>query len=166
MVSNLCTRRLPVLWVGVCVVGICLVFSCCQTYFYLDSCCTCFGNHYFSDHTWYSVGFVREPELRHQYSMLFNHHGYVVSGLKNLELFLSIELPKITDIQHTPPPFPNCNIWAVAPPSREDRYITSLGFSTGPSVMRQMENKNMTRFWKKLCTLWYVHTININMESC
>ena len=37
-------------------------------------------------------GFVRKPELRHQHDMLFNHHGYVVSGLKNLELFLSIEL--------------------------------------------------------------------------
>ena len=78
--------------------------------------------------------------------MLFNHHGYVVSGLKNLELFLSIELPKIMDIQHTPPPFPDCDNWAVAPPSREDGYITSLGFSTGPSAMRQMENRNMTRF--------------------
>ena len=57
----------------------------------------------------YPYGFVRKPELRHQYGMLFNHHGYVISGLKNLELFLSIVLPKITDIQHTPPPFPDCD---------------------------------------------------------
>ena len=27
-------------------------------------------------------GFVRKPELRHQYGMLFNHHGQVISGLK------------------------------------------------------------------------------------
>ena len=27
-------------------------------------------------------GFVRKPELRHQYEMLFNHHGQVISGLK------------------------------------------------------------------------------------
>ena len=94
----------------------------------------------------YKHGFVRKPELRHQYGMLFNHHGYVVSGLKNLELFLSIELPKIMDIQHTPPPFPDCDNWAVAPPSRDNGYITSLGFSTGPSAIRQMENRNMTRF--------------------
>ena len=26
-------------------------------------------------------GFVRKPELRHQYGMLFNHHGQVISGL-------------------------------------------------------------------------------------
>ena len=67
-------------------------------------------------------GFVKKPELRHQYGMLFNHHGYVVSGLKNLELFLSIELPKITDIMHTPLPFPDCDNWAVAPPSRHKGY--------------------------------------------
>ena len=29
-------------------------------------------------------GFVRKPELRHQYGMLFNHHGQVISGLKNM----------------------------------------------------------------------------------
>ena len=31
-------------------------------------------------------GFVRKPELRHQYGMLFNHHGQVISGLKNMGL--------------------------------------------------------------------------------
>ena len=78
--------------------------------------------------------------------MLFNHHGYVVSGLKNLELFLSIKLPKVMDILHTPLSFPDCNNWAVAPPSRTDGYLSTLGFSTSPGPMRQMENQNMTRF--------------------
>ena len=32
-------------------------------------------------------GFVRRPELRHQYGMLFNHHGQVISSLKNLDFF-------------------------------------------------------------------------------
>ena len=45
-------------------------------------------------------GFVRKPELQHQYGMLFNHHGQVISGLKNMDLFLSIDLPKIEDIAH------------------------------------------------------------------
>ena len=81
-------------------------------------------------------GFVRKPELRHQYGMLFNHHGYVVSGLKNLELFLSIKLPKVTDILHTPPPYPDCNNWAVTPPPRRDGYLDlSLGFSTSKGLM-------------------------------
>ena len=40
-------------------------------------------------------GFVRKPELRHQYGMLLNHHGQVISGLKNMDLFLSIDLPKL-----------------------------------------------------------------------
>ena len=54
-------------------------------------------------------GFVRKPELRHQYGMLFNHHGQVISGLKNMDLFLSIDLPKVEDIAHIPPPFPECD---------------------------------------------------------
>ena len=32
-------------------------------------------------------------ELRHQYGMLFNHHGYVMAGLQSLQLFLAIDLP-------------------------------------------------------------------------
>ena len=51
-------------------------------------------------------GFIRKPELHHQYGMLFNHHGQVITGLKNMDLFLSIDLPKSADIAHVPPPFP------------------------------------------------------------
>ena len=45
-------------------------------------------------------GFIKKPELRHQYGMLFNHHGQVISGLKNMDLFLSIDLPKVEDMSH------------------------------------------------------------------
>ena len=31
-------------------------------------------------------GFVRKPELRHQYGMLFNHHGQVISRTKEYGL--------------------------------------------------------------------------------
>ena len=75
-------------------------------------------------------GFVRKPELRHQYGMLFNHHGQVISGLKNMDLFLSIDLPKVEDIQHVPLPFPDCDHWAS--PHRTNRnqhvYYSALGF--------------------------------------
>ena len=75
-------------------------------------------------------GFVRKPELQHQYGMLFNHHGQVISGLKNMDLFLSIDLPKVEDIAHVPPPFPECDNWAA--PHKTNRnhhvYYSSLGF--------------------------------------
>ena len=75
-------------------------------------------------------GFIRKPELRHQYGMLFNHHGQVISGLKNMDLFLSIDLPKVEDIQHVPPPFPDRNHWAS--PHRTNRnqhvYYSALSF--------------------------------------
>ena len=62
--------------------------------------------------------------------MLFNHHGQVISGLKNMDLFLSIDLPKVADIAHVPPPFPECDNWA--PPHKSNLnqhvYYSSLGF--------------------------------------
>ena len=75
-------------------------------------------------------GFVRKPELRHQYGMLFNHHGQVISGLKNMDLFLSIDLPKVEDIAHVPPPFPACDNWATPHKSNCNHhvYYSSLGF--------------------------------------
>ena len=68
-------------------------------------------------------GFVRKPELRHQYRMLFNHHGQVISGLKNMDLFLSIDLPKIEDITHVPPPFPDCDNWAAPHKSNKNHHV-------------------------------------------
>ena len=75
-------------------------------------------------------GFIRKPELRHQYGMLFNHHGQVISGLKNMDLFLSIDLPKVEDIAHVPPPFPDCDNWATPHKSNRNQhvYYSSLGF--------------------------------------
>ena len=75
-------------------------------------------------------GFVRKPELRHQYGMLFNHHGQVISGLKNMDLFLSIDLPKVEDIAHVPPPFPDCDNWAAPHKTNRNQhvYYSSLGF--------------------------------------
>ena len=75
-------------------------------------------------------GFVRKPELRHQYRMLFNHHGQVISGLKNMDLFLSIDLPKVEDIAHIPPPFPECDNWAAPHKSNRNHhvYFSAHGF--------------------------------------
>ena len=64
-------------------------------------------------------GFVWKLELCHQYGMLFNHHGQVISRLKNMDLFLLIDLPKVEDIAHVPPPFPDCDNWA--PPHKTNR---------------------------------------------
>ena len=52
----------------------------------------------------------RQPELRHQYGMLFDHQGYVMLGLQSLQLFLAVDLPKIEDLYHEPPEFPNCSM--------------------------------------------------------
>ena len=68
-------------------------------------------------------GFVRKPELRHQYEMLFNHNGQVISGLKNMDLFLSIDLPKVEDIAHVLPPFLECDNWAAPHQTNRNQHL-------------------------------------------
>ena len=65
-----------------------------------------------------------KPELHHQYGMLFNHHGYMMPGLQSLQLFLAVDLPKIEDLHHTPPPFPNCTNWTALYPVGMQYYET------------------------------------------
>ena len=87
-------------------------------------------------------GFVRKPELPHQYGMLFNHHGQVISGLKNMDLFLSIDLPKVEDIAHVLPPFPECDNWAAPHCTNRNQhvYYSALGF--GKNNHRPMTELN------------------------
>ena len=66
----------------------------------------------------------RKLELRHQYGMLFNHQGYVMLGLQSLQLFLAVDLPKIEDLYHEPPEFPNCSMWAALDPFYKNYYST------------------------------------------
>ena len=66
----------------------------------------------------------RKPELRHQYGMLFNHQGYVMPGLQSLQLFLAVDLPKVEDLYHESPEFPNCSIWAAQDPFYSNYYST------------------------------------------
>ena len=93
-------------------------------------------------------GFVRKPELRHQYGMLFNHHGQVISGLKNMDLFLSIDLPKVEDIAHVPPPFPECDNWAAPHKSNCNQhvYYSYLGFGTDKHGPMTELNSNMSQY--------------------
>ena len=56
--------------------------------------------------------------------MLFNHQGYVMLGLQSLQLFLAVDLPKIEDLYHEPPEFPNCSMWAALDPFYKNYYST------------------------------------------
>ena len=93
-------------------------------------------------------GFVRKPELRHQYGMLFNHHGQVISGLKNIDMFLSIVLPKVEDIAHVPPPFPDCDNWTAPHKSNRNQhvYYSYLGFGTDKHGPMTALNSNTSQY--------------------
>ena len=47
-----------------------------------------------------------------------------------MDLFLSIDLPKVEDIAHVPPPFPDCDNWAAPHKTNQNQhvYYSSLGF--------------------------------------
>ena len=47
-----------------------------------------------------------------------------------MDLFLSIDLPKVEDIAHVPPPFPDCDNWAAPHKSNRNQHVfySSLGF--------------------------------------
>ena len=49
-----------------------------------------------------------------------------------MDLFLSIDLPKVEDIAHVPPPFPECDNWAAPHKSNRNQhvYYSYLGFGT------------------------------------
>ena len=55
--------------------------------------------------------------------MLFNHQGYVMPGLQSLRLFLAVDLPKVEDLYHEPPEFPNCSTWAALDSTKGSYYI-------------------------------------------
>ena len=80
------------------------------------------------------LGSTKQPRLHHEYGMLFNHHGYLLSGLQRLYLFLAIDLPTPDDLLHTPPRFPNCTHWA--PPDNQS-VLSAEFYGHSPSMVYQ-----------------------------
>ena len=80
--------------------------------------------------------------------MLFNHHGQVISGLKNLDLFLSIDLPKVEDILHAQPQFPDCDNWAATAKRNKNQHVcySALGFGNGNSGPMTEFNTNTSDY--------------------
>ena len=80
--------------------------------------------------------------------MLFYHHGQVISELKNMDLFLSIDLPKVEDIAHVPPPFPHCDNSAAPHKSNRNQhvYYSYLGFGTDKQGPMTELNSNTSQY--------------------
>ena len=72
----------------------------------------------------------------------------VISGLKNMDLFLSIDLPKVEDIAHVPPPFPECDNWAAPHKSNRNQhvYYSYLGFGTDKHGPMTELNSNTSQY--------------------
>ena len=93
-------------------------------------------------------GFVRKPEIRHQYRMLFNHHGQVIFGLKNMDLFLSIYLPKVKDIAHVQPLFLEYDNWTAPHRTNQNQhvYYSTIGFGRNNHGLMTELNSNTSEF--------------------
>ena len=65
-----------------------------------------------------------------------------------MDLFLSIDLPKVEDIAHVPPPFPECDNWAAPHKSNRNQhvYYSYLGFGTDKHGPMTELNSNTSRY--------------------
>ena len=51
---------------------------------------------------------IRKPVLKPEYGTLFDHMGYIMHGVQRRYLFVAVDLPKVQDLLHDPPPPPDC----------------------------------------------------------
>ena len=65
-----------------------------------------------------------------------------------MDLFLSIDLPKVEDIAHVPPPLPECDNWAAPHKSNHNQhvYYSYLGFGTDKHGPMTELNCNMSQY--------------------
>ena len=65
-----------------------------------------------------------------------------------MDLFLSIDLPKVEDIAHVPPPFPECDNWAAPHKSNRNQhvYYSSLGFGRNNHGPMTELNTNTSKY--------------------
>ena len=68
-----------------------------------------------------------------------------------MDLFLSIDLPKVEDIAHVPPPFPDCDNWAAPHKSNRNQhvYYSSLGFGRNNHGPMTELNTNTSKYLAK-----------------
>ena len=69
-----------------------------------------------------------------------------------MDLFLSIDLPKVEDIAHVPPPFPACDNWAAPHRTNWNQhvYYSSLGFGRNNLAPMTELNSNTNKYIKLL----------------
>ena len=65
-----------------------------------------------------------------------------------MDLFLSIDLQKVENIAHVPPPFPACDNWAVPHKSNRNHhvYYSSLGFGKDNHRPMMELNSNTSKY--------------------
>ena len=59
-------------------------------------------------------------------------------GLQSLQLFLAVDLPKIEDLYHEPPEFPNCSMWAAPDPFYKNYYSTKGSYYIKWTVYKEI----------------------------
>ena len=59
-----------------------------------------------------------------------------------MDLFLSIDLSKVEDIAHVPPPFPECDNWAAPHHTNRNQHVYYLALGFGKNNHRPMTKLN------------------------
>ena len=100
---------------------------------------------------------------------LFNHQGNMMPGLQTLQLFLVIDLPKLEDLHHDPPAFPNCTTWAAPHPMHKDYYSTGGEYYIKWTAYKEL-NESMSflneAVHHKVCIQYQTKYNNLTEQIC
>ena len=69
------------------------------------------------------AGFISKPVARPEYGMIYQHKGMLLQNLHRRYLYITIELPHLSDLEQRIPNFPNCNNYGSLHPSNPDPLL-------------------------------------------
>ena len=84
-------------------------------------------------------GFIPKPVAQPEYGTVYQHQGMLLQNLHRCYLYIVIRLPKLKDLEHRIPTFPNC-----------DNY--SIQKSSNPSLTSDNIKLNDSALHQQLCT--------------
>ena len=69
------------------------------------------------------AGFISKPVARPEYGTIYQHKGMLLQNLQCRYLYITIQLPHLSDLEQGIPNFPNCNNYGSLHPSNPDPLL-------------------------------------------
>ena len=69
------------------------------------------------------AGFISKPVARPEYRTIYQHKGMLLQNLHHRYLYITIKLPRLSDLEQRIPDFPNCDNYGSLQPSNPDPLL-------------------------------------------